>query len=149
MIRYVRRRRSKSKSKSKSSLFIIKRARGRKACAKWGSHPSVSHPTACPVMRGWASPDDRACETASRVGSLRWNPAMLRPFLMVMCSLTLGTMMIALFNNMEWRSFKHMAFDRGYSHVDVIKSQSDSVSRPIPRIHFPSENFLTCVSVTM
>jgi len=66
---------------------------------------------------------------------------MLRPFLMVMCSLTLGTMMIALFNNMEWRSFKHMAFDRGYSHVDVIKSQSDSVSRPIPRIHFPPENF--------
>jgi len=68
---------------------------------------------------------------------VRWNPAMLRPILMVMCSLTLGTMMIALFNNMEWKSFKHMAFDRGYSHVDVIKSQSDSVSRPTPRIHLP------------
>jgi hypothetical protein len=88
-------------------------------------------------MRYSTSADDQVCETARRVGSVRWNPAMLRPILMVMCSLTLGTMMIALFNNMEWKSFKHMAFDRGYSHVDVIKSQSDSVSRPTPRIHLP------------
>jgi len=57
-----------------------------------------------------------------------WRPNLLRPFVLLMCMFAVATMMVALVNNMDWKSFKHLAFDSGYSHVKVIKSESDTRS---------------------
>ena len=57
---------------------------------------------------------------------------MLRPTVVVMCMFAVTTMLFTLVHNMEWKSFKHLAFDSGYSHVEVIKSQSDDVRKPEP-----------------